>query len=305
VRYIADPASSPTSDGNDILEPGELADVVTHWRNTAGGSRTFSGTAGAFDGPPAPGVAYSLLDPLADYGAVPDATTAPCTDCYRVGVSFGGTRPGTHWDATLQERLAPDTLGQHEGWKIHVGASFGDVPRSSPFYRFVETVLHNGVTTGCGEASYCPATTVTRAQMATFVLTAKEGPLYRPPACTAPQFSDVPATSPFCPWIEELARRGIVAGCGGGAFCPDVPVPRDQMAVFLVRTFDPALQPPACTAAPFADVPASSPYCRWIVELVARGVTAGCGGGNYCPQSAVTRDQMSVFLTGMFALVMR
>ena len=50
-------------------------------------------------------------------------------------------------------------------------------------------------------------------------------------------FSDVPASSPFCPWIEELARRGVVTGCGGGAYCPTSPVTREQMSVFLSVTF--------------------------------------------------------------------
>jgi hypothetical protein len=52
----------------------------------------------------------------------------------------------------------------------------------------------------------------------------------------------------------------------------------------------------------FADVPASSPFCRWIEELARRGVVSGCGGGNYCPSSAVTREQMSVFLAVTFGL---
>jgi hypothetical protein len=50
-------------------------------------------------------------------------------------------------------------------------------------------------------------------------------------------FNDVPASSPFCPWIEELVRRGITSGCGGGNYCPSASVTRAQMAVFLVRTF--------------------------------------------------------------------
>jgi hypothetical protein len=50
-------------------------------------------------------------------------------------------------------------------------------------------------------------------------------------------FADVPETSGFCPWIEELARRGVVAGCGGGRYCPTSPVSRAEMAVFLVGTF--------------------------------------------------------------------
>jgi predicted TIM-barrel enzyme len=138
--------------------------------------------------------------------------------------------------------------------------------------------------------------------MAVFVLLAMEGPAYVPPACTTPVFSDVPAADPFCRWIEELARRGVVSGCGGGAFCPSAAVTREQMSVFLLRTLDPALNPPACTTPVFGDVPAGSPFCRWIEELARRGITAGCGGGNYCPTAANTRGQMAVFVTTGFSL---
>jgi trimeric autotransporter adhesin len=57
------------------------------------------------------------------------------------------------------------------------------------------------------------------------------------PACVPGQemFHDVPASSPFCPFIEELARRGITGGCGGGNYCPSATVNREQMAVFIVK----------------------------------------------------------------------
>jgi len=96
----------------------------------------------------------------------------------------------------------------------------------------------------------------------------------------------------------------VVSGCGGGNYCPKSPVSREQVAVFVLRALDPALNPPACTSAPFNDVPASSPFCRWIAELVSRGVTSGCGGGNYCPLDDVTRAQMAVFIGGTFGLTL-
>ena len=74
------------------------------------------------------------------------------------------------------------------------------------------------------------------------------------------------------------------------------------MSVFVLRTLDPALSPPACGTPMFADVPAGSPFCKWIEELARRGVVTGCGGGNYCPAQAVTREQMGVFLAVTFAL---
>jgi hypothetical protein len=188
---------------------------------------------------------------------------------------------------------------------VHVGGSFADTPRDGPFYRFVETLLHRGVTAGCGADMYCPSASTTREQMAVFLLRAREGTAYAPPACAEPGiFSDVPAASPFCRWIEELSRRGVTAGCGGTSYCPSSAVTRQEMAVFVLRTLDPALDPPACTTPVFNDLPASSPFCRWVEELARRGVVSGCGGGAYCGAAAVTREQMSVFLGVTFGLTL-
>jgi hypothetical protein len=141
--------------------------------------------------------------------------------------------------------------------------------------------------------------------MAAFVLVAKEGTGYNPPACAPPNlFSDVPETSPFCKFIEELANRQVVSGCGPNLYCPTNPVTREQMAVFVLKTLDPALNPPACVAGSeaFTDVPASSPFCKWIEELVRRNIVTGCGTGLYCPTQGVTREQMGVFLSLTFSL---
>jgi len=73
--------------------------------------------------------------------------------------------------------------------------------------------------------------------MAVFLLRAKYGAGYSPPAATG-VFGDVPVEYWAADWIEQLAAKGITAGCGGGNYCPESPVNRDQMAVFLVRTFN-------------------------------------------------------------------
>ncbi len=58
-----------------------------------------------------------------------------------------------------------------------------------------------------------------------------------------------------------------------------------------------AYTPPACVAGvPFADVTCTTPYDAWIEQFARDGITGGCGGGNYCPGTAVTRDQMAVFI---------
>jgi hypothetical protein len=56
------------------------------------------------------------------------------------------------------------------------------------------------------------------------------------PPPSAPTFGDVPASHTFFSFIEALAASGITAGCGDGSdFCPNAPLTRGQMAVFLSK----------------------------------------------------------------------
>jgi hypothetical protein len=113
---------------------------------------------------------------------------------------------------------------------------FADVPPG--FFRdFIEQLFADGVTAGCGGGNYCPASNVTRDQMAIFLLKAKHGGAYTPPPATGTVFADVPASAFAAAYIEQLAAEGITSGCGGGNYCPSSPVTRSQMAVFLVRAF--------------------------------------------------------------------
>ncbi|HSD33579.1 MAG TPA: S-layer homology domain-containing protein [Gemmatimonadales bacterium] len=59
---------------------------------------------------------------------------------------------------------------------------------------------------------------------------------------------------------------------------------------------------PAPGAATFGDVRTSHPFFQYIEALVASGITAGCGGGNYCPDAPLTRGQMAVFLSKALGL---
>jgi hypothetical protein len=184
-------------------------------------------------------------------------------------------------------------------------SDFHDVLAGHGFHDFIETLVRNGVTAGCGGGNYCVDSPVTRGQMAVFLLVSLEGLGYAPPACTAPVFGDVPCSDPFASWINELANpaRAITAGCGGGNYCPGDPVTREQMAAFLLRTQGGATYvPPACTAPMFLDAPCSNIFAAWINELANRGITSGCGGGNFCGADPVTRGQMAVFLSLTFAL---
>jgi N-acetylglucosamine-6-sulfatase len=287
---------------NRVLEPGETVVVEPSWRNTGTVSYPISGVATDFSGPA--GAVYTLVDPSADYGMVAAGATAGCHDstgdCYEFGVSAPEVRPALHWDATYVETLAS---GATRTWALHIGNSFSDVPNSDPYYPSIETVLHNGVTSGCAEGVYCPEASVTRAEMAVFLLKSSLGAGYTPPPATG-IFQDVPADDPFAPWIEDLFHRGITAGCGENFYCPNDPVTRATMAALLLKTLlGPAYTPPPATGI-FDDVPAEDPFAPWIEDLYARGITAGCQVEPplYCPDAPNTRQEMAVFLVKTFSL---
>jgi uncharacterized repeat protein (TIGR03803 family) len=109
-------------------------------------------------------------------------------------------------------------------------------------------------------------------------------------------FLDVPQLNIFHDFVETIFRNGVTAGCGGGNYCPTSAVTRGQMAVFLLKSeHGSSYVPPTCTGI-FPDVPCPSTLADWIEQLFVEGVTAGCGGGLYCPDSPVTRRQMAAFL---------
>ena len=53
------------------------------------------------------------------------------------------------------------------------------------------------------------------------------------PAPATATFNDVPTTSGQFRFVEALVAAGITSGCGAGNYCPNDPVTRGQMAVFL------------------------------------------------------------------------
>ena len=299
----ADSRPGGSSNQNDVLEPGEAAVVVEPaWQGSATGPPIpLTGTASNLVGPP--GATYALNDTAAAYGSPVAGSAASCFDatgnCFALSISNPAVRPALHWDASFTETVNGSAS---RTWTLHVGQSFSDVLAGDAFYKSVEILFHNGVTVGCDPGLYCPNAGVTRAEMAVFLLKAKLGATYSPPPGSGTIFADVPPGSFAQDWIEDLFASGISVGCGPGIFCPSAPVPREQMAVFLLKASRGSVyQPPPATGI-FDDVPSGDPYAPWIEELFRSGITAGCGGNNFCPDSLNTRGEMAVFLDLTFGL---
>jgi len=100
---------------------------------------------------------------------------------------------------------------------------------ASPYHDSINRLAEAGLTGGCATNRFCPTSTMTRGQMAAFLVRS-----FRLPSTTRDFFTD-DATSIFRNDINRLAASGVTGGCGSGRFCPTRTVTRGEMAAFLWR----------------------------------------------------------------------
>ncbi|MBK8639094.1 MAG: S-layer homology domain-containing protein [Chromatiaceae bacterium] len=192
-------------------------------------------------------------------------------------------------------------IGAYEGGVPPDDGSFFDIKPNSWAAGYINAIRDASITGGCGNGNYCPQGLVTREQMAAFLVRAAEGEPAANYCGGSSSFSDVSPSAWSCPHIKRMGELNITGGCGGGNYCPQGLVTREQMAVFIVRALEGNPAANYCNGvAPFNDVSAASWSCGHIKRLVELGVTQGCGNGNYCPGNEVTREQMAAFIARAF-----
>ena len=146
-----------------------------------------------------------------------------------------------------------------------------------------------GITGGCGTGRYCPNSSVTRAQMASFLVRAA----HLPPS-SQDAFADDDSSIHEAD-INALAAANITGGCDPIRYCPNRGVTRGELASFLVRLLD---LPP--TSHDYFDDDDSSIHEANINAIAAAGITGGCTADDFCPSSKVSRAQMAAFLHRAF-----
>jgi hypothetical protein len=327
-------ANGALSDGNGIFEPGETAKVSPAWTNNGAIPLPLTGAASSFTGPA--GAAYTINDSTTDYGQIATGATNDCGlvtgNCLELFVSNPVTRPATHWDATFSETV---TDGQPaKTWKLHLGLSFTDVPKNHVFYKYVERLLHSGVTVGCTATTFCPDNFVFRLQMSVFIARAQAGGDANVPASGMAQgdpynctgggislFTDVSASDPFCRHVHYILSKSVTTGCQPvppRQYCPADDVSRGQMALFIARALAGSDAAVPMTYGPdpvtgrsyscdsgnpnlfFTDIATSDIFCRQVHYLWAKDVISGFPDGTFGPGLFVTRGAMSKFLSNGF-----
>jgi hypothetical protein len=166
----------------------------------------------------------------------------------------------------------------------------------------IEAIAAAQVTAGCDQTGtlFCPNGSVTRAEMATFLIRALQSPPVSP---YQGLFSDVPDGQWYTANVEHLLELGITTGYSDGTFHPNGLVSRAEMAVFILRAVGQGGSLPSAQGL-FVDVPAGEWFAPWVELMLQLGITQGCAQSppSYCPHAAVTRAEMATFLTRAFGL---
>lgn len=177
-------------------------------------------------------------------------------------------------------------------------SDFFDVrPWSSSFVPEINWMKSAGISTGWTDGTFRPHNTTTRGEMAAFLYRVAGHPAWTAPA--ASPFLDLKSGDAFYHEITWLASTGITTGWkysnGTQEFRPWEPVMRDQMAAFLFRLSKQIYVVSATEV--FRDVPTSHPFHAEISWLASTGITTGWSDGTFRPGQAVTREELSAFLT--------
>lgn len=176
-----------------------------------------------------------------------------------------------------------------------VEGPFTDVPADSPFAPEAETLVDRGVLEAYDDGTFRALWPVTRDELAELMYRVTR-PGSTAAACTMAPYLDVPANHPRCGEIAWLVSTGATAGWTDLTYRSVLPVTREVMAAFLYRFTHDGAAAPACSSAPFLDVPAGSRYCGEIAWLASTGVATGWPDRTFRPAMSLQRGDMAELL---------
>lgn len=127
---------------------------------------------------------------------------------------------------------------------------------------------------------------VTAATVAPLIATA--------PAQAQTSFYDVSSNYWAAPFIQELARRDVIAGFPDGSFRPDAPVTRSQYAAMIRKAFNKRQERQGID---FVDVSRNYWAYNAIQEAYTTGFLSGYPGRVFRPTQNIPREQVLVSLS--------
>ncbi|MFD2368507.1 DUF4855 domain-containing protein [Brevibacillus sp. GCM10020057] len=146
---------------------------------------------------------------------------------------------------------------------------------------------------GQGDGRFYPQKPISRQDIAV-LLTKVVGLL--PQATESASFADVPADSPYAPYIYGLAKLGVMNGRGDQTVGAADPLTRQELAVLLSRLMRASqVAQTANAAAPvYSDEQDMADYAREAIETVSAQRLMQGASGKFNPLGTVTRAEAAV-----------
>lgn len=306
-----------------VTDPIELVNSIV-WGNASGdcsgaidatGGHNLGGDATCGLDPSAGDVTGQdpKLSPLADNGGLTQtmalAADSPAVDAGDDATCLatdqrGVSRPqGEGCDIGAFEVAVDDEPAPVDGIFCPPGlppSGFTDVGRESVHATAIDCLVFREITRGITDTLYGPARSVTRGQMASFVVRTLRALGADLPAPSDQGYEDVPDNYVHADAINQLTALGIVQGRTPTTFAPNRPVRRDQVATFVAgavayATGETLPDGPSV----FPDVDPANVHLDNISRLAAAEIALGRQDGNYRPRAEVRRDQMASFIVRM------
>ena len=232
--------------------------------------------------------------PIVDMGAherIPISVTAPASQSVCAGSSVGLSVSATG-QPPLSYRWRKNGSNLSDGGSIS-GSTTSDLsidPAATGDSGSYDVV----VTDGFGQTlTSAAATLAVNPVPATPVITAPKSVVIGATGIAASVASHGAST-----YAWTVAGGVLAGGQGTSQIAFDAGPAGTTMTLAVVETAAGCVSPSASAKVQvdFADVPPANPFRDFINTIARNGITAGCGGGKYCPAAAVTRAQMAVFL---------
>ena len=171
--------------------------------------------------------------------------------------------------------------------------TFTDVPPGSTFYPYIICLACQEILGGYPDGTFRPGNDVTRGQLSKIVANAAGFN----ESVAGQTFTDVPPTHTFYPFIERMARRGIIGGYGDSTFRPGNPATRGQIAKIVANAAN--FNEPV-SGQTFTDVSPTHTFYEFIERIARRGIIGGYGDGTFRPGNNATRGQTAKIVSNTF-----
>ena len=176
--------------------------------------------------------------------------------------------------------------------------AFGDLDLDAWYHEHTDYVLSHGLMQGIGDNRFAPDVTVSRAQMVTVLWNLRGQPVVN----FYMTYSDVTEGTWYAEAVRWATSEGIVSGYGNGAFGPNDPISREQMAAMIYhyeQTYgDGGFTGNWMYRLPFSDLDQIS---DWAFESVAwcdmHDVISGKSETIFDPKGYAKRSEMAAILT--------